>query len=62
VWRDSDGRPLRVGSPGSPRPLNRVTLRDDAPALRCIATAQLGDLVRAKSELKKAARSVQERR
>jgi hypothetical protein len=45
--------------------LSRVALRDDAPALalRGIATEQLGDLVRAKSALKKAARrSVQERR
>src|SRR5262249_19694764 len=38
--------------------LSRVALRDDAPALalRGIATAQLGDLVRAESALKKAAR------
>jgi hypothetical protein len=38
--------------------LNRVALRDDAPALalRGIAMAQLGDLVRAKSLLRRAAR------
>src|SRR4051794_5308114 len=38
--------------------LKRVALRDDAPALalRGITMAQLGDLVRAKSALKKAAR------
>src|SRR3546814_15323813 len=39
--------------------LNRVALRDDAPALalRGIAMAQLGDLVRAKALLKSAARA-----
>jgi hypothetical protein len=39
--------------------LNRVALRDDAPALalRGIAMAQLGDLVRAKTLLKSAARA-----
>ncbi len=39
--------------------LNRVALRDDAPALalRGIAMAQLGDLVRAKALVRKAARS-----
>jgi hypothetical protein len=39
--------------------LNRVALRDDAPALalRGIAMAQLGDLVRAKALLRKAARA-----
>jgi Flp pilus assembly protein TadD len=39
-------------------PLNRVALRDDAPALtlRGIAMAQLGDLVRAKALLRKAGR------
>jgi hypothetical protein len=39
--------------------LKRVALRDDAPALaqRGIAMAQLGDLVRAKSLLKSAARA-----
>ena len=39
--------------------LNRVALRDDAPALalRGIAMAQLGDLARAKELLRKAARS-----
>ncbi|HLZ66998.1 MAG TPA: hypothetical protein VKQ29_12260 [Aliidongia sp.] len=39
--------------------LNRVALRDDAPALalRGIAMAQLGDLVRAKSLLRRAARA-----
>jgi hypothetical protein len=39
--------------------LNRVALRDDAPALalRGIAMAQLGDLVRAKALLQKAARA-----
>src|SRR5262245_38054607 len=38
--------------------LNRVALRDDAPALalRGIAMAQLGDLVRAKALLRRAAR------
>ncbi len=38
--------------------LNRVALRDDAPALalRGIAMAQLGDLVRAKALLRSAAR------
>ncbi len=39
--------------------LNRVSLRDDAPALalRGIAMAQLGDLVRAKALLRRAARA-----
>ncbi|MGO4264067.1 helix-turn-helix domain-containing protein, partial [Lysobacter sp. TAB13] len=39
--------------------MNRVALRDDAPALalRGIAMAQLGDLVRAKGLLRRAARS-----
>src|SRR5215467_10588136 len=39
--------------------LNRVALRDDAPALalRGLAMAQLGDLVRAKTLLRKAARA-----
>src|ERR1700724_4089666 len=39
--------------------LNRVALRDDAPALalRGIAMAQLGDLVRAKALLRSAARA-----
>src|SRR5215204_2471779 len=39
--------------------LNRVALRDDAPALalRGIAMAQLGDLVRAKALLRRAARA-----
>ena len=39
--------------------LNRIALRDDAPALalRGIAMAQLGDLVRAKALLRKAARA-----
>src|ERR1700724_3709676 len=39
--------------------LNRVALRDDAPglALRGIAMAQLGDLVRAKTLLRRAARA-----
>src|ERR1051325_2667495 len=39
--------------------LNHVALRDDAPALalRGIAMAQLGDLIRAKALLKSAARA-----
>jgi hypothetical protein len=39
--------------------LKRVALRDDAPALalRSIAMAQLGDLVRAKALLRRAARA-----
>ena len=39
--------------------LKRVALRDDAPALalRGIAMAQLGDLVRAKALLRRAARA-----
>ncbi len=47
MWRDSDGA------------LNRVALRDDAPALalRGIAMAQLGDLARAKALLRRAARA-----
>src|SRR6478672_11482081 len=39
--------------------LNRIALRDDAPALalRGIAMAQLGDLVRARTLLRRAARA-----
>src|SRR6201999_3155180 len=39
--------------------LNRIALRDDAPALalRGIAMAQLGDLVRAKALIRSAARA-----
>jgi hypothetical protein len=50
-------RALAAGDPLGA--LNRVALRDDAPALalRGIATAQLGDLVRAKALLKSAARA-----
>lgn len=50
-------RALAAGDPLSA--LNRVALRDDAPALalRGIAIAQLGDLVRAKALLKSAARA-----
>src|SRR4051812_37263551 len=49
-------RALATGDPLGA--LNRVALRDDAPALalRGIAMAQLGDLVRAKALLKRAAR------
>src|ERR1700736_5941935 len=48
-------RALAAGDPLGA--LNRVALRDDAPALalRGIAMAQLGDLVRAKTLLRKAA-------
>jgi hypothetical protein len=50
-------RALAAGDPLGA--LNRVALRDDAPALalRGIAMAQLGDLVRAKALLRKAARA-----
>src|ERR687893_3178198 len=49
-------RALAAGDPLGA--LKRVALRDDAPALalRGIATAQLGDLVRAKALLRRAAR------
>src|SRR5919197_1292906 len=50
-------RALAAGDPLGA--LNRVALRDDAPALalRGIAMAQLGDLVRAKALVRRAARS-----
>src|SRR5258706_15657529 len=50
-------RALAAGDPLGA--LNRVALRDDAPALalRGIAMAQLGDLVRAKALVRKAARA-----
>src|SRR3954452_4615009 len=50
-------RALAAGDPLGA--LTRVALRDDAPALalRGIAMAQLGDLVRAKALLKSAARA-----
>src|SRR5690606_37405604 len=50
-------RALAAGDPLDA--LNRVALRDDAPALalRGIAMAQLGDLVRAKALLRDAARA-----
>src|SRR5262245_3295845 len=50
-------RALATGDPLGA--LNRVALRDDPPALalRGIAMAQLGDLVRAKALLQKAARA-----
>jgi DNA-binding winged helix-turn-helix (wHTH) protein len=50
-------RALAAGDPIGA--LNRVALRDDAPALalRGIAMAQLGDLVRAKALLRRAARA-----
>src|ERR1700741_4042278 len=50
-------RALAVGDPLGA--LKRVALRDDAPALalRGIAMAQLGDLVRAKTLLRSAARA-----
>ena len=50
-------RALATGDPLGA--LNRVALRDDPPALalRGIAMAQLGDLVRAKTLLQKAARA-----
>ncbi len=51
------GRALAAGDPIGA--LKRVALRDDAPALalRGIAMAQLGDLVRAKALLRRAARA-----
>src|SRR5919112_1353245 len=51
------GRALAAGDPLGA--LTRVALRDDAPALalRGIAMAQLGDLVRAKALLRRAARA-----
>src|SRR5215510_15528936 len=51
------GRALAAGDPIGA--LNRVALREDAPALalRGIAMAQLGDLARAKLLLKRAARA-----
>jgi tetratricopeptide (TPR) repeat protein len=64
VWRDSDdalitgaARALATGDPLGA--LKRVALRDDAPALalRGIAVAQLGDFVRAKALLRRAARA-----
>src|SRR5213592_3248254 len=50
-------RALAAGDPLGA--LNRVALRDDAPALalRGIAMAQLGDLVRAKTLLRRAGRA-----
>ncbi|MDK1480211.1 helix-turn-helix domain-containing protein, partial [Sinorhizobium sp. 6-117] len=50
-------RALATGDPLGA--LKRVALRDDPPALalRGIAMAQLGDLVRAKALLKRAARA-----
>ena len=50
-------RALAAGNPLSA--LNYIALRDDAPALalRGIAMAQLGDLVRAKTLLRRAARA-----
>src|SRR5512146_253774 len=50
-------RALAVGDPLGA--LQRIALRDDAPALalRGIAMAQLGDLARAKSLLRRAARA-----
>jgi hypothetical protein len=53
----SAARALAAGDPLGA--LNRVALRDDAPALalRGIAMAQLGDLVRAKALLRSAARA-----
>src|SRR3978361_11505 len=50
-------RALAAGDPLGA--LNRIALRDDAPALalRGIAMAQLGDLVRAKVLLRRAARA-----
>ena len=50
-------RALAAGDPSAA--LKRVALRDDAPALalRGIAMAQLGDLVRAKALLRRAARA-----
>ena len=50
-------RALAAGDPLDA--LNRVALRDDAPALalRGIAMAQLGDLVRAKALVRRASRA-----
>ena len=50
-------RALAAGDPLGA--LNRVALRDDAPALalRGIAMAQIGDLIRAKALLRRAAHS-----
>ncbi len=68
MWRDSDvslitaaARALAAGDPLGA--LKRVSLRDDAPALalRGIAMAQLGDFVRAKTLLHKAARGFGQR-
>jgi hypothetical protein len=61
VWRDSlitaAARALAAGDPLGA--LNRVALRDDAPALalRGIAMAQLGDLGRARALVRRAARA-----
>jgi hypothetical protein len=64
VWRDSDGpgiaaaaRALAAGDPLGA--LNRIALRNDAPALalRGVAMAQLGDLVRARALVRRAARA-----
>src|ERR1700754_4126097 len=51
-------RALAMGDPLGA--LNRVALREDAPALalRGIAMAQLGDFIRAKALLRNAARAV----
>ena len=51
------GRALAAGDPLGA--LKRIALRDDAPALalRGIAMAQLGDLVRAKALLRRAVRA-----
>src|SRR5437763_2620475 len=64
MWRYSEGvgdrgRGWCTCSGGSTGALKRVALRDDAPALalRGIAMAQLGDLVRAKALLGRAARA-----
>jgi hypothetical protein len=64
VWRDSDGladhgRGARARGGRSARRIEAGRLRDDAPALalRGIAMAQLGDLVRAKALLRSAARA-----
>src|ERR1700739_3028494 len=48
-----------LGAGGPLRALKRVSLRDDAPALalRGIAMAQLGDLIRAKALLRNATRA-----
>lgn len=55
-------RALAAGDPLGA--LKRVALRDDAPALalRGIAMAQLGDLVRARALLRRAARAFGRRR